>query len=237
MATPTAFDFATNFVTGMSRNITLENYIDEMKYSISLIDRITKALDNIVIDSQEMFDKACNLKGRISHIYCYAFNNDLPEFKQICDVELALGKKMQTWTKSKLANKDDNLLIRYILWNRRYVNDKDARRLILDTLVERGYVHIDNDGDVVITGLYCKVGDNVFSSDWRGRMHRTFIDVCIPQCFNPTWDFDTEYLKTKNLPLLNGEHTNTWFGDGKGCARHPKITQKDCLRLRKLAPL
>jgi hypothetical protein len=125
-------------------------------------------------------------------------------------------------------------LIRYILWNKRWTGDEGWRKAILDTLVERGYVHVDNDGSVVLTGLYCKVGDNVFSSDWRGRSHRKYVDVCIPQSFNPSWEMDETYLKTKNLPLLEGEHTNTWFGDGKGCARHPKITQKDWLRLRKL---
>lgn len=236
MAISPAFDFATTLSAGMA-GIAPQEYVDNQKFALDNLDKIEQAISG-KIKSDEDFARMLTFKSALSSLYCYTSNNKLPEFDRVSKLEGQLGNKMHKWTLRGLAPSDDNLLIRYILWNRRYVGDTETRKKILDELIAKGYIFIrpagrHNDEEIVVTGIYCKVGDNVFSRDRSGREHRQYVDVCVQQCFKLTWEIDLEYVKTKDLQVLEKDLTMTWMGDGKGCARHPKITRKDSDRLRK----
>lgn len=240
METSPAFDFGTQFGAHAS-GMTPEAYANEMKAAIGMLDRVEDVIERMKIKSADAFSQAYNLKGRLSSLSCYTFNNDLPENDRVWELEGKLAKKMSAWMKSQLAKPDDNLLIRYILWNKRYYGDEERRKKILDALIEKGYIFTRpagkyNEQEVVITGIYCKVGDNCFTVGRNGRHTRQFVDVCVPQCFQILWDMDKEYLATKDIPMLEKEVTMTYMRDGKGCARRPKFNRKDAQRLNTLFP-
>jgi len=240
METSLAFDFGTLFGAHTS-GVTPDAYVSEMKSAIGMLDKIEDAIERMKIKSQETYNHAYSIKKVLCSLSCYTFNNDLPENDRVWKLEGKLAKKMSAWMKSQLANPDDNLLIRYILWNKRYQGDNERRKKILDTLIEKGYILTRpageyNEQEVVITGIYCKVGDNTFSVARNGRHTRQFVNVCVPQCFQILWEIDKEYLATKDIPMLEKEVTMTYMQDGKGCARRPKFTRKDAQRLNTLFP-
>jgi len=240
METSPTFDFGTQFGAHTS-GMTPEAYVNEMKAAIGMLDKVEDAIERMKIKSQEDFNHAYNIKKVLCSLSCYTFNNKLPENDRVWELEGKIAKKMAVWMKSQLAKPDDNLLIRYILWNKRYYGDEERRKKILDRLIEKGYILTRpageyNDQEVVVTGIYCKVGDNCFTVGRNGRESRQFVNVCVPQCFELVWDMDKEYLATKDIPMLETEVTMTYMRDGKGCARHPKFTRKDASRLNTLIP-
>lgn len=219
-----------------SNGVTPEVYTDSMKSSIDMLDDIENTVDNMKINSEDVYRQAYAIKELLCGVSCYTFNNKHPENDRVWKLEAKLGKKMLTWMKSQLAGSDENLLIRYILWNKRYKGDSELRKKILDTLIEKGYIVTRpagkyNKQEVVITGIYCKVGDNTFSIARNGKSVRQFVDVCVPQCFEILLESDKEYLATKDIPMTEKEMTMTYMQDGKGCARNPKFNYKDAQRL------
>lgn len=236
METSLAIQFA-----AYTSDMTPEAYVNKMKALIDILDKVEDAIERMEIKSQEAFNHAYGIKKVLSSLSCYTFNNKLPENDRVWGLEWKVAKKMAVWMKSQLAKPDDNLLIRYILWNKRYSGDNEQRKKILDVLIEKGYIFIRpagkyNKQEVVITGIYCKVGDNCFTVGRNGRESRQFVDVCVPQCFEIVWGIDKEYLATKDIPMLEKEVEMTYMRDGKGCARHPKFTHKDAQRLNALFP-
>lgn len=234
METSLAFDFSTKLSAGVA-GVTPETYRERMNTALGLLDKIEDTVKRMKIKSEADFKRAHDIKGLLCSLSCYTFNNKLPEDERVWAVEAVLGKKMSLWVKSQLAEPDDNLLIRYILWSKRYLADSEGRKKILDRLVEKGYIFIRPAGEysqqeVVVTGIQCKVGDNMHTVDRNGREHRQFVNVCVPQCFELK-DIDKEYLATKDLPILDKDLSMTDFRDGKGSARYPKFTRKDSARL------
>ena len=49
---------------------------DEMKTAIEMLDKIEADIKQLKITSQEIFDKACELKSTLSSLSCYTFNNN-----------------------------------------------------------------------------------------------------------------------------------------------------------------
>lgn len=240
METSLAFDFGTQFGAHTS-GMTPEAYVNEMKAAIGMLDKVEGAIERMKIKSQEAFNHAYGIKKVLCSLSCYTFNNKLPENDRVWELEGKIAKKMAVWMKSQLAKSDDNLLIRYILWNKRYYGDNERRKKILDALIEKGYIFTRPAGEynaqeVVITGIYCKVGDNCFTEGRNGRHTRQFVDVCVPQCFKILWEIDEEYLATKDIPMVEKEVSMTYMRDGKGCARRPKFNRKDAQRLNTLFP-
>jgi len=240
MATSSAFDFATDISAKMA-GMSSENYVSRMNDALTMLDKIEGAIGRMKLKTENDFKQAHDIKSVLCSLSCYTSNNKLPENDRVWKLESVLGAKMHKWTMRNLAKPDDNLLIRYILWNKRYAGDSETRKWILDQLIEKGFLGIRpagqyNTEEIVLTGIACKVGDNVFSIGRDDREYRNYCTVCLPQCFFPTWAIDTEYVKSKSLPTLDPDLSMTYMRDGKGCARHPKITSKDRRRLKEIVP-
>lgn len=233
MAITPAFDIATQF-GAYTNNITPEQYRAEMQATLDMLDKIELAVSRFKITDQKSFESAKTIKGKLCSLSCYTFNNNLPENDRIWKIEAMLGKKMYAWTRKNLASSEDNLLIRYLLWNKRYSADKKVREWIIDRLIEKeliGFIVRDNKKDIVVRGIHCKVGDNIFTGNAR-----QYVRTCGPQCFHLEWDMDVEYVKTKELPELTSTLDLIYLQDGKGSARHPKITKQDLKRLMEIIP-
>lgn len=231
MATSPAFDFATEFSAHML-GMTSETYVDGMKTTLGMLDEIEDAIKRMKIKSEDDFKQAYGIKGRLNSLSCYTFNNKLPENDRVWQLEMNLGKKISRWTKSQLADSEDSVLIRYILWNKRYLRDTEWRKKILDRLLEKGYVFIlpsdnDNEPKFVLTGVHYKIGDNTFTIDG----YRRYYPVCTPQCFELIWDMDYGYLRTKDVPTINREVSLTPMDGLKGSALCPRFTTKDRIKL------
>lgn len=235
METSPAFDFATEFSAHML-GMTSETYLDGMKATLGMLDEIEDAIKRMKIKSEDDFKQAYGIKGRLNSLSCYTSNHNLPENNRVWQLEMNLGEKMNKYALSNLPKGDDNLMIRYILWNRHIIGDTDMRKWILDQLVEKGYIGKYKDEGIVITGLSTKVGDNVFTVGSNGREYRNYRRVCVPQCYELTWGkLDLDYLATKNLPTFDDLDLHmTHMGEGKHNARYPKITNKDKIRLKEL---
>lgn len=221
--------FANELSAGMS-NQTLSEYINGSNFVLDRLDLIAEKVKELNVTDEAGYDRAMNYKSGLSGLYCYTFNNNLPQFERVSELENEVGRKMAKWVKSKLAPSDINLMIRYLLWNRRYAGDMAIRRAIVDRLIEEeyiGYVFDDGTPKLVVHGIYCKVGDNVFS----GR-NRCYVDVCCRQAFE-LHAVDEEYAKPLAKPLSDS-FSITWMGDGKGRARHPKFSYKEWQRLEKM---
>lgn len=234
MAITPAFDIAAQFAT-YRNDIPLAQYRAEMQATLDMIDKIELAISRFKITDQKTFETAKTIKGKLCSLSCYTFNNNLPENDKVWEIESMLAKKMRAWTLKNLASSEDNLLIRYLLWNKRYSADKKVREWIIDRLIEKkllGFIIRDDKKDAVVRGIHCKVGDNTFTGNSRRYVH-----CCEPQCFHLEWDMDVEYVKTKDLPELPSTLLNViYLQDGKGSARHPKITRQDLKRLMEIIP-
>lgn len=234
MAITPAFDIAAQFAT-YRNDIPLAQYRAEMQATLDMLDKIEIAVSRFKITDQKSFDTAMMLKGRLSSLSCYTFNNNLPENDKVWELSSMLGKKMYAWTRKNLASSEDNLLIRYLLWNKRYFADKKVREWIIDRLIEKeliGFISDDDKKYIVVRGIHCKVGDNIFTGNAR-----QYVRTCGPQCFRLEWDMDVEYVKTKELPELPSTLDLIYLQDGKGSARHPKITRQDLKRLMEVIPV
>ena len=226
----TAIDFANVLSAGMSGQTPAE-YVKGQNFVLDRLDLIAEKVKELTVTDEAGYDRAMNYKSGLSGLYCYTFNNNLPQFDRVSELENEVGRKMAKWVKSQLAPSDINLMIRYLLWNRRFVGDMAIRRAIVNRLIEEEYIGyvFDTDGrpKLVVHGIYCKVGDNVFN----GR-NRCYVDVCCRQAFE-LHAVDEEYAKPLAKPL-SGNFSITWMGDGKGRARHPKFSYKEWQRLEKL---
>lgn len=237
MAISPAYDFITKLSADMSGR-TADAYLADMNSALGALNKIEDAVKSMEISTQDDFKRANDIKSLLCSLSCYTFNKDLPDNDRVWNLETELGKKMGKWTQRILAKGDDNLMIRYILWNKRYVGDKVIREWILQQLLDKGYVKTF-EGKTVLVGIASKVGDNVFTPDYAGRNHRNYNHVCLPQCYlvGEHWESDLEFFKDKELsevPKIG--YYLTYMRDGKGCARHPKITQKDWSRLKAILP-
>lgn len=229
MATPLTFDLGTMFQAHVN-NTTPEAYSKELRNILQSLDEFEESVERLTIKNEADFKIAVVGKGVLCSLSCYTFNNKLPENDRVWKLEQTLAKKMERWTKSQLADSEDSVLIRYILWNKRYFNDTEWRKKILDRLLEKGYIFIlpaDNEQKFVLTGIHYKVGDNTFTMDGYRRYH----PVCMPQCFELIWDMDYGYLRTKDVPIIQKEVSLTPMDGLKGSARCPRFTPQDRVKL------
>ena len=233
----TAIDFANVLSAGMSGQAPAE-YVKGQNFVLDRLDLIAEKVKELTVTDEAGYDLAMNYKSGLSGLYCYTFNNNLPQFDRVAELESEVGRKMAKWVKSKLAPSDIRLMIRYLLWNRHYAGDTEIRRAIIRHLIEEeyiGYVFDDGRPTLVVHGIYCKVGDNTFTVSGANRHHRNCVDVCCRQAFT-LHAVDEEYAKPLAKPLSDS-FSVTWMGDGKGRARHPKFSYKEWQRLEKLVAL
>lgn len=239
MLTELKFDFATEMSAHMS-GLDAGQYVETMNTCIDQLDSWEKHVNALKINSNDDFQKATQLKSILSSLSCYTFNSNLSQNDQVWALEHKLGKKILKWAKAQSAPSEYNMMIRYILWNKFYLDDDKLRKQILDALIDKGYIvkHQFKYGNevetkFVVTGIKCKVGDNVFTADKNGRYHRQYGNVCNLQCFELKF-LDEAYVSTKDVQENNDDMYFTSFGDGKGCARHPKFSYKEYLMLKKM---
>lgn len=229
------YDFITDLSAKMA-GVTAEEYETRQQWMLNNLTRLNSIVEATNIKDEMSFDYARSIKTALCSLSCYTFNTNHPLNDTVWDMEAVLGKKMHKYVMKGLAPKDDNLRIRYLLWNKRYHGDELQRKAFIDHLLAKGYVFIRPSSQYhsfafVVRGIYCKVGDNTFSVDRNGREHRQYKDVCMTQYFSFTWDQDIAYLKTLDVPMMEKSIETTGMYDGKNCARHPKITRADSHRL------
>ena len=233
-------DFTTSLSAQMA-DITQAEYVTRQNWMLNNLNFLELTVKATKINDSASYALAMGIKGALCSLSCYTFNSKHPLNDKVWELEHILGQKMFKWVLKNLAPKDENLMIRYLLWNKRYTDDGVMRKKFIDHLIDKGYISYspsDKYGfeGFVLTGIYCKVGDNVFTQDYHGRHHRQYVNVCAQQYFDFHWPQDLEYLKTiaESVPRLEEAQETTSLGDGKGAARHPKITRSDLNRIFKL---
>lgn len=209
-----------------------QSYRSQLELNLSHLATAEQAVARFEVRDLESYRQAYVLKGVLGSTFCFAFNTRQPEavVDRWSRVENALGFKMLRFVTQQRLPATLNRATRYLLWGRSFYADELLRHHLLDQLYEAGLLwrtdFEDGGAHALVTGLHTKLGDNVFTVGCDGKEYRQFVDCCVPQsfCLNHR---DSQYVLTKGLKPIPPEFENIGFGDGKGCARRPRITQRD----------
>jgi hypothetical protein len=220
-------DSFVNELNAAMAGVSPANYLERMLWSLENLGSFAQMIRSGEVNSWEAFDHFHAVKSVLCSLSCYTFNNKLPQNDEVWKLEAECAKLLGVWTRKQLAKPAENRMIRYLLWNRYYVGDTTVRQRIMDHLIAQGYI-LKKGTDYVVKGLYTKVGDNVFTVGRDGRESRQYVHVCLPQYYT-LHPKNYEYLNGKEVPEFEDSHrySHTNMQDGKGCARHPKVTYKD----------
>jgi hypothetical protein len=85
------------------------------------LDRMREAVAQTEVASIEDYKEAMKLKSAISSLFCYAFNNNLPEWEEVCDLEGELGKKLYGFARTydRIKDKETRAVAKYFITNPR----------------------------------------------------------------------------------------------------------------------
>ena len=119
-------DTASGFINGISASMqktTVDEYVSAHENAIANTDKLEVLVKKANVTSIEAYKSAFELKGLLSSLFCYTFNNNKDTFKKISDLEDQLGHKIGKFAKNYgKASKEMRPAIKYLLWNRRYTS-------------------------------------------------------------------------------------------------------------------
>ena len=222
-------DTASGFINGISASMqktTVDDYVSTHENAIANVDKLEELVKKANVISIETYKSAFELKGLLSSLFCYTFNNKKDTFEKVSDLEDQLGHKIGKFAKNYgKASKDMRPAIKYLLWNRRYASTDYAK--VANDLIKAGHLWKNNKGNYFVTGLHLAVGDNTFTySRNTGKEYRNYVKVCAIQCFYVTafWQDTLKVFEDKgiigNVPLIDETiYHRTSIGDYKGSAK------------------
>lgn len=214
-------DIVNQLSAGMS-NSSVEDYKSDHNGLLAKLDNIEKLVNQAVVNTIEQYKQVMEWKGILSSLYCYTFNNDLPEFKRVSSLEDVLGKKLYKFAVSfRKLSPTNRHIAKYLLWNRMYRSENTTE--ILKDANNAGMLRKNGENYFVI-GMHLAVGDNVFSLSRRtGKQYRDYIKSCAIQAFPINlsyWNCSRKkILDTMDIPELEDYYMIVSIRDGKHCAK------------------
>lgn len=210
-------------------NTPATNNRDYDTYSAALV-AIEQEYPDKPIKTDADLASAKALQSYLTGLECTAYNSGFDSaFKErLFNVKTRVQKRLISYTKRQLINDPKlSLLCRYALSDTYFTGCDHAK--LMSIIHSAGHLMkaTTKNGQVrfYIRGLKAKVGDNTFSIDRRGRDHRQYLNVTVPQAF-PVYPSGTTYTLDshafiKSVPdFETDKYYLTSFGDGKGLARH-----------------
>ena len=222
-------DTASGFINGISASMqkeTVDDYVSAHENAIANVDKLAELVKKANVTSIETYKSAFELKGLLSSLFCYTFNNKKDTFDNVSNLENELGHKIGTFAKNYgKASRDMRPAIKYLLWNRRYTSTDYAK--VANDLIKAGHLWKNNEGNYFVTGLHLAVGDNTFTySRNTGKEYRNYVKVCAIQCFyvSSFWQDTLKVFEDKGIigsvPLIDETiYHRTSIGDYKGSAK------------------
>ena len=229
---PTIADIINDIAAAFEGYQSTGEYAKSHEKGIAKLADIEKRVAAVRVLTLEDYREASKLASAVSSLYCFAFNNQSPEFKRVAALDLELGKKLLRFAERFDQAKDGKIraLIKYVCWNRWFMRH-DASK-IAQTLLQHSHLfsYYSDNGDSqkwkghYVTGLHLQVGDNVFTPDGRGRYHRCFNKSWSLQAFSvsETWHTLFDKMETNGefvIPLLPNYYERVYFGGGRHQAR------------------
>jgi len=175
------------------------------------------------------------IRRDLSSLDCFAFNTSHPEQDRVTRLESEYCKLVSQYNKRReLPHGVDRSIGRYLLYGKRF-NDIRTTTAWLEAR-DRGLLRKvvrPDDGRVVfyVVGLRCKLGDNVFTVDRRGREHRQYgrsvgrQAIAIVQTL--PFEADQRDAFAQTIPDLDPTFHEVSIGDYKGCIRPISMTRKE----------
>jgi hypothetical protein len=153
----------------------------------------------------------------------------LPEFDKIAKIESNLGQKMFKFIKrNTIKNSEAKTVARYVLWGKYYSSQKIEE---IYEILKKHNILRKKDDRLCIVGLHYKVGDNIFTVDYNGRNHRTYIQWAGFQAiFNKNRQleqFITYNNKWEEIPELENFYETIGIHDGKYAIRPFGLSEKE----------
>lgn len=188
------------------------------------------------IKNEETYQDYLTISRRLCSVSCTTSNHDLPENDQVWALEGEYNRLIHVWTKKTRIIKDPLLkaVCKLMSWDRYmpWYNTQQVWGKLADFALANKALYQDEQKNLVVAGFNVKIGDNIFSIDSRGRDHRKYVSTVAPQAFNVnntamTALSESEWRRDKIIPVLPSEYVVTWQGDGKGCAKNHRMSDKE----------
>ena len=216
-----------NFANKLSAAVqkeTIEDYMKNHEEGLRRIEELKAIANKLKVNTIADYKAGMTIKGILSSLYCYAFNND-KNWKEVGNIENIVGNKLYKFAKNyqKIRDRRIRAIAKYLITNwRHYYAREDIDKMIKE-LLSKNRLFRDKNGNYLVTGLHYAVGDNTSTYDRNGKLYRNYVKVCGIQAFyikNRYKDYIEHYLKDIKIPELNEDiYEKTGTGDGKYLAR------------------
>jgi hypothetical protein len=229
--TTTKNSISHNWLSAGLAGISELEYTQKMDALIGKMDIFRSVPANL--KDEEEYGHASAIKSALCALSCFTFNNKHPLNDEVWGLEGRWGKIMHAYNR-RLLLKDplDHAIARYLASGRRYNQYAWDTPALYERAREKGYLHRTQGGGVALTGIEVKLGDNVFTTDRRGRHHRQYRGTIGRQAFGLDTKRDCikqEFIDT--LPLLPESYYHVSFADHKNCARSPALRRTELDRV------
>ena len=181
-------DFA-NSLSAHMMGTDVDTYTDFYNQLLESLPKLKKAVEQVRVRCLDDYQKAMELKGILSGLFCYTFNNHLQAYKEVGELEHELGMKLLKFARSygRIRDKRVRAVAKYMItcW-RYYFTWEDQEEII--RIVRDAHILWKKDS-YLITGLHFAVGDNTFTVGRNGKEYRNYVETCALQAFyvNPRW--------------------------------------------------
>lgn len=213
----------------------IQDYTAKNDTIIKSLDKIEAVIDRAKVKNLADFNKYSQVKYLLSGLSCYTFNTKHPQNDRVWELESKLGGKCARWVKSQTVKDSFTLTeLAYFTWDCHYPDDRFMVLRFTKDLLSKGLLWKSaKSGNLMVTGMHKRVGDNVFTVDYRGREHRTYVGSMALQAFYVSSRISDmvkdDFIKrgeVGEIPELPDYYDGVWCGDGKGSARHSRMTYK-----------
>lgn len=206
----------------------IKDYQQEYAARFSQLDQIEELVETIKINTFEEFKAVYALKGLTNSMWCFAVNNDLPEYDRISKVESIIGEKLLGFIKKSLIkDKEAKIVAKYALWGKYYTAQNLEK--IYETLIKFDMIRRDTDNDLYIIGLHYKVGDNTFTVSRSGNQ-RNYFDSCAFQAIAGISTHLQGFIsdRIEEIPYLDEAYGKVYQENAKGGIRSIALSKKEC---------
>ena len=162
----------------------VDTYTEFHNQLLDSLPKLKKAVQQVKVRCLDDYQKAMDLKGLLCSLFCYAFNNHLPVYEQIGELEHELGMKLLKFARSygRIRDKRVRAVAKYMITCWRYYFAREDQDEIIRIVKDAGILWKKGTSHL-ITGLHFAVGDNTFTIGRGGREYRNYVPTCALQAF------------------------------------------------------
>lgn len=220
--TKTQNDPIHNIINSLSAEMvgmSIPEYVKTHEELVNFLCKIRDKVENSVVDSMKTYTKAYKIKGILSSLCCYCFNNDYKEWEKVIEIENIIGDKLIKFIKKyKKITPNQRKLGKYILW--KYSYRRENKTKIIRDLLNADMLRKDDKGNYFLIGFHLSVGDNTFGITTDNKQqYRKYVPVC---CFMAigvsrfmTFCPWQESLKNEDVPMLEDYYHRYYVGNYK----------------------